>query len=77
MNFDKESKSEDFFQGGGGGGVWGEREGGVSNRRKENTKKNRYSLIFVFMLYIKFQAPGSSGSLVLTQTKEVTDRLGA
>ena len=48
--------------------------GGVSNRKKENTKNNRYSLFFVLMLYIKFQVPGSSGSLVLTQTKEVTDR---
>ena len=33
-------------------------------------KNNRYSLIFVLMLYIKFQVPGSSGSLVLTQTKK-------
>ena len=37
-------------------------------------KNNRYSLIFVLMLYIKFQIPGSSGSLVLTHTKGVTDR---
>ena len=58
-----------------GGG--GEREGGEdgdSNRKKENTKNYRYSLIFMLMLYIKFQVPGSSGSLVLTQTKGVTDR---
>ena len=59
MNFDKESKSEEknpfffFFFGGGGGGGGGEREGGRereeegdSNRNKENTKNNRYSLIF-------------------------------
>ena len=40
---------------------------------KKNNTKNRYSL-FVLMLYIKFQVPGSSGSLVLTQTKGITDR---
>ena len=74
MNFDKEPKSEEFFfffflgGGGGGGGV------GIPTEKKENTKNNRYSLIFVLMLYIKFQVPGSSGSLVLTQTKGVTDR---
>ena len=27
-----------------------------------------YSLIFVLMLFIKFQVPSSSGSLVLTET---------
>ena len=82
MNFDKESKSEEkkfFFLGGGG-----EREGrkdGDSNRKKHtHTKKKKKKktigirLFFVLMLYIKFQVPGSSGSLVLTQTKEVTDR---
>ena len=71
MNFDKESKFEDFFWGGGeerGG------EEGDSNQKKENTKNNRYSLFFLFMLYIKFQVPGSTGSLVLTQTKGLTDR---
>ena len=60
MNFDKESKSEEiffylfiyfFFAGrGGGGGGGGERGGegleGDSNRKKENTKNNRYSPIF-------------------------------
>ena len=58
MNFDKESKFEDFFFWGGGGGGGGE---GDSNR-----KKNRIGigLFFVLMLYIKFQVPGSSGSLV-------------
>ena len=71
MNFDKESKSEDFFLGGGEGG--GGRGGG---RRGMPTRKKTIGirLFFVFMLYIKFQVPGSSGSLVLTQTKGVTDR---
>ena len=53
MDFDKESKSEDFFffffffcgGGGVGGGEKGSGEGD-SNQRKENTKNNRYSLIF-------------------------------
>ena len=45
----------------------------TKKKKKENTKNNRYSLIFVLMLYIKFQVPGSSGSLVLRQTKGVTD----
>ena len=31
-------------------------------------------LVFVLMLNERFQVPGSSGSLVLTQTKGVTDR---
>ena len=61
MNFDKESKSEDFsFFLGGGGGI--------------PTEKYMYSLIFVLMPYLKFQVPSSSGSLVLTQTKGVTER---
>ena len=38
-------------------------------------KKIGICLFFVLMLYIKFQVPGSSGSLVLTQTKGVMDRL--
>ena len=48
MNFDKESKSVFFLGGGGGrGGGGGEmREEGDSNRKKENIKNNRYSLIF-------------------------------
>ena len=80
MNFDKESKSEEknFFLGGGGrGGEGGEREkggGGGFHPKKKTQKNNRYSPIFVLMLYIKFQVPGSSGSLVLTQTKGATDR---
>ena len=71
MNFDKESKTEDFFFffffGGGGG--WG----GVGGGRGEGDfrqKKIGIRLLFVLMLYIKFHVPGSSGSLVLTQTKE-------
>ena len=67
MNFDKESKSEDFFfffLGGGGGG---------GNGRGVLTKTNRYSLIFcAHALYkIILQVSDSSGSLVLTQTKGV------
>ena len=55
MNFDKESKSEDFFLfiyfvcvGGGGGGG-----GGAGfHPKKESTKNNRYSLMFcVHALY--------------------------
>ena len=37
-------------------------------------KKIRVRLFFVLMLYIKFQVPSSSGSLVLQPTKAVTDR---
>ena len=37
-------------------------------------KKIRVRLFFVMMLYIKFQVPSSSGSLVLQPTKGVTDR---
>ena len=71
MNFDKESKPEEkkfFFEG--GGGMSG--RGVVRFVRKINNKNNRYSLIFfVLMLYMKFQAPRSSGSLVLTQIKSI------
>ena len=80
MNFDKESRSEEKKKkrvGGGGGGGGGNRERGEegdSNRKKENTKTIGIRLFFVLMLYIKFQVPGSRGSLVLTQTKGVTDR---
>ena len=73
MNFDKESKSVFFFflgGGGGGGGGGGERAGrGIPTEKKNTHKKNnRYLLIFVLTLYKKFQVPGSSGSLVSTQT---------
>ena len=37
-------------------------------------KKICVRLFFVLMLYIKFQVPSSSGSLVLQPTKGVTDR---
>ena len=47
--------------GGGGGG-----EGGC-RRRGIPTEKNIRLFFFVLKLYIKFQVPGSSGSLVLTQ----------
>ena len=81
MNFDKEAKSEVFFfffffflGGGGGGGGGGGQRGRFQPKKNHKKKNNRYSLIFVLMLYIKFQVPCSSGSLVLTQTKGVTDR---
>ena len=38
-------------------------------------KKIRIRLFFVLMLYVKFQVPSSSGSIVLQPTKGVTDRL--
>ena len=37
-------------------------------------KKIHVRLFFVLMLYIKFQVPSSSGSLVLQPTKGVRDR---
>ena len=66
-----------FFLGGGGGG--GEESGGGGGGFQPKTKKKHNKTIgirlyFVLMLIIKFQVPGSSGSLVLTQTKGVTDR---
>ena len=66
MNFEKESKSEEkhYFWAGGGRG-WGP---------KKNPKTIGVRLFFVLMLYIKFQVPGSSGSLVLTQAKRDMDR---
>ena len=75
MNFDKESKSEEKknFFGVGGGGGWTEREGEFQPKKKPQ-KTIGIRLFFVLMLYIKFQVPGSSGSLVLTQTKGVMDR---
>ena len=45
---------------------------GIPTKKKENTKNNRYSLIFY--AHALYKVPGSSGSLVLTQTKGVTDR---
>ena len=35
-----------------------------------------YSLISVLMLYIKFQVPSSSGSVVLKETKGIKHRKG-
>ena len=72
MNFDKESNYEEkkiFFLGGrrrGGGGGF--------QPKKKHKKTIGIRLFFVLMLYIKVQVPDSSGSLVLTQTKGVTDR---
>ena len=64
--------------GGGGGGVRGEGGGEGGFQPEKKTKEIiGICLFFVLMLYIKFQIPGSSGSLVLTQTKGVTDRYGA
>ena len=57
-----------FFWGGGGGRGGGGGGGGFQPEKKNKTLGIR--LFFVLMLYIKFQVPGSSGSLVLTQTKE-------
>ena len=71
MNYDEESKSDEFFFfGGRGGGERGRR--GIQTGQKH--KKTIGIRFFVLMFYIKFQVPGSSGSLVLTQTKGVTDR---
>ena len=74
MNFDKESKSEEmyFFFGGGGGRERGEGRGGFQSKKK--TICNGIRLFFASMLYIKYQVPGSSGFLVLTQIKGVTER---
>ena len=57
MNFDKESKSEEIFWGEGGGGG-GEGEGGETGfqPKKENTKNNRYSLIFCAHALYKFSS---------------------
>ena len=50
----------------GGGG------GGDSDQYKKIN--NRYLLIFVLLRYIKFQVPSSKASLVLIETKGVTER---
>ena len=65
--------------GGGGGGGEGEREEGrgwrgIPTEKKKTQKTIGIRQFFVLMLYITFQVPGSSGSLVLTLTKGVTDR---
>ena len=69
MDFDKESISEDFFS-------LGEEGGAGLGFQPKKIKYNSYWLIFVLMLCIKFQVPGSSGSLVSTKTEGVTDRKG-
>ena len=81
MNFDKESESENFFfffffggGGGRGGGVEGWRGGQGGRKVVFRPKICICILLFVLMLYIKFQVPSSSGSLVLTQTKGVMGR---
>ena len=66
-------KDKKKFSRGWGGGDGEGRGGEVGGFQPKKTKNNRYSLIFVLMLYITFQVPGSSGSLVLTQTKGETD----
>ena len=83
MSFDQESKSEEktkLFEGVCGGGGVG-RGAGAEFRPKQNKKKKKpkkkpidICLYFVLMLYITFQVPGSGASLVLIQTKGVTDR---
>ena len=55
-------------------GGWGGGGRGGFQTEKKHKKTIGIRLFFVLMLYIKFQVPGSSGSLVLTQTKGVTDR---
>ena len=74
-----------MFGWGGGGERWGGgEEEWESNRKKKKQekkkKKNKHThkkqttgirLFFELMLYIKFKVPGLSGSLVLTQTRNV------
>ena len=57
---------------GGGRLMGGGGEGGF--RPKRENKTICIHLLFMLMLYVKFQVPSSSGSLVLTQTKGVMDR---
>ena len=57
-----------------GVGVWW---GGGGSAEILTEKKICFFLFLVLMLYIKFRVPSSSGSLVLTQTKGINDRLGA
>ena len=68
MNFDQESKPEDFFFFFWGGGGWRRDRGGGKDSDR-NKKAIGICLYLVLILYIKFQVPGSSGSLVLIQTK--------
>ena len=73
-NFDKESKSFFFFFLGGGGGGGEGRGGGFQPKKRKYKKTLGIRYFFVLMLYIIFKVPGSSGSLILTKIKEVTDR---
>ena len=70
MIFDKESISEDFFLFGGGSGAW------VGRLPTKKIKYNSYLLIFCAHALYKISSSWLiiSGSLVLTQTKGVTDR---
>ena len=55
--------------------LWPSRKRGITLPYKVRPKKTiRVCLFFVLMLYIKFQIPSSSGSLVLQPTKGITDR---
>ena len=70
-----------FGWGGGGGGRGGGGGGGIQPKKKTRKKKKKKKkhkkqttgirLFFELMLYIKFKVPGLSGSLVLTQTRNV------
>ena len=56
------------------GGGRGGREWRKDGFQSEKNKTICIHLLFVLMVYIKFQVPSLSGSLVLTQTKGVMDR---
>ena len=63
-------------EGGGRGG--GGRRGNPTEKKNKKKKKKKHKkqttgirLFFELMLYIKFKVPGLSGSLVLTQTRNV------
>ena len=64
--------------GGGGGRGGGGRRGNPTEKKNKKKKKKKHKkqttgirLFFELMLYIKFKVPGLSGSLVLTQTRNV------
>ena len=69
MNFHKGSKSEFLFR----GCVWGDqcqKKAGGTTPPPPQKKVSRYSLYIIIHI---FHIPSSSGSLVLKQTKGVTD----